>query len=71
MSRAIKFRAWLKDEDDEYKMISGDCLAFEEYVPLCDLLKPSVKPLALAMGSVKECTGIKVQLEMELNYERL
>ena len=35
------------------------------------LFKPSVKPLALAMGSVTECTGIKVQLEMELNYERL
>ena len=40
MSRVIKFRAWIRDEGSgEFKMISGDTLAFEEYRPLVDHLE--------------------------------
>lgn len=44
MSRVIKFRAWIRDDCEfegpgEFKMISGDTLAFEEYRPLVDHLE--------------------------------
>lgn len=44
MSRVIKFRAWIRDDWEfegpgEFKMISGDTLAFEEYRPLVDHLE--------------------------------
>jgi len=46
MNRKIKFRAWGRydewQEDGEkrqWKMIDGDSLAFEEFLPLCDLLE--------------------------------
>jgi len=46
LKREIKFRAWARigewDEDGEkqaFGMIDADSLAFEEFEPLCDLLK--------------------------------
>ncbi len=45
-SREIKFRAWGRwgdwNEDEterEFIMVDGDSLSFEEFEPLCDLLK--------------------------------
>jgi uncharacterized phage protein (TIGR01671 family) len=36
----IKFRAWMQcPYSDEWTMVGGDDLAFEDYAPLCDLLK--------------------------------
>ena len=39
--RELKFRDFVisDEEDEDSYMISGDSLAFEEYLPLCDLLK--------------------------------
>ena len=36
MARIIKFRMW---DVENRQMVDGDSLAFEEYAPLCELLK--------------------------------
>ena len=39
MARTVKYRLWIPGVDDEPgEMIGGDSLAFEEYLPLTDLL---------------------------------
>ena len=49
--REIKFRAWTPAEDDEPGyMISGDDLAFEEYLPVTDLL---------SQEGIMQYTGLK------------
>jgi len=47
MQREIKFRGWIRcgewiepeDEKQKFVMVPGEALAFEEYEPLCDLLR--------------------------------
>ena len=52
--RDIKFRMWVPEEDSEPGyMISGDDLAFEEYLPLKDLL--SQQPIMQYTGLKDAC----------------
>lgn len=61
MRRAIKFRAWLKDEDDVRKMISGECFTFEEYAPLCDaLIKGNDEQKIMQSTGLQDKNGIEI-----------
>ena len=52
--REIKFRAW---DVENKEMISGDNLAFEEYAPLCDLLKDTDKMKFMQYTGLRDKTG--------------
>lgn len=58
--REIKFRAWVPADDNEPGyMISGDDLAFEEYLPLKDLL---------SRDGIMQYTGLKDVKDLDI-YE--
>lgn len=60
MLRDIKFRMWVPEEDGEPGyMISGDDLAFEEYLPVTDLL---------SQEGIMQYTGLKDKNGVEI-YE--